>query len=159
MYRVYCTLMFLDLVGRQVVQPTSVTTSPPTRWPKLKKSPTKMSNGLKSTRFERGGGRVRSQRAARVQLHVGRLRVHLPTRAHLSRSATWSRDQFSDDDVYCVRHGGQFGAFPSRHPGFLGKKGTEKQEAVWKWVEGILTKWSIILPKDWNQPPGQKVEL
>ena len=43
--------------------------------------------------------------------------------------------------------------------GFLGKKGTEKQEAVWNWLEGILTKWSITLPKDWNQPPGQKVEL
>jgi len=43
--------------------------------------------------------------------------------------------------------------------GFLGKKGMEKQEAVWKWVEGILTKWSITLPKDWDQPPGQKVEL
>jgi hypothetical protein len=43
--------------------------------------------------------------------------------------------------------------------GFLGKKGAEKEEAVWKWVEGILTKWSITLPKDWNQPPAQKVEL
>lgn len=43
--------------------------------------------------------------------------------------------------------------------GFLGKKGMEKQEAVWKWVEGILTKWSIVLPPDWNQPPGQKMEL
>ena len=43
--------------------------------------------------------------------------------------------------------------------GFLGKKGTEKQEAVWNWVEGILTKWSITLPRDWNQPPGQKMEL
>ena len=43
--------------------------------------------------------------------------------------------------------------------GFLGKKGMEKQEAVWKWVEGILTKWSITLPKDWDQPPAQKLEL
>ncbi len=43
--------------------------------------------------------------------------------------------------------------------GFLGTKGTEKQEAVWNWVEGILTKWGITLPKDWNQPPGQKLEL
>ena len=33
---------------------------------------------------------------------------------------------------------------------FLGKKGTEKQEAVWNWLEGILTKWSTTLPKDWN---------
>ena len=43
--------------------------------------------------------------------------------------------------------------------GFLGKKGTEKQEAVWNWVEGILTKWGITQPKDWNQPPGLKMEL
>jgi len=43
--------------------------------------------------------------------------------------------------------------------GFLGKKGTEKQEAVWKWVEHILTKWSIALPKDLNQPPVPKMEL
>ena len=43
--------------------------------------------------------------------------------------------------------------------GFLGKQGTARQEAVWKWFEGVLTKWSIALPKDWDQPPAQKVEL
>jgi len=43
--------------------------------------------------------------------------------------------------------------------GFLGKKGVERQEALWKWLEDFLTKWSIPLPKDWDQPPEQKVEL
>ena len=43
--------------------------------------------------------------------------------------------------------------------GFLGTRGLERQEAVWKWLEGVLAKWSIALPKDWNQPPEQKVEL